>query len=334
MSTTAPLAAYLVRGDDPALRAEAARALVKELVGDADAGLVVEEHEPDGDAPDTAAIADAASTPPFLGDRRVIVAREIGAYPSEGLGPLLKYLEDPLPTTSVVLVGGDRGRLSDKLTKAVKAVGHVIDAGVPRQARQRTTWLTDHVKSGPVRLEPAALQLVEKHLGEDLGRLSNLLEALAAAYGTGARVAPEEVEPFLGEAGSVPPWELTDAIDAGDTNRAVVALHRMSGAGERHPLQTMAVLANHYARLLRLDGAGITDEATAADALGIKGSTFPAAKALRAANKLGHDGVVQAIDLLAKADVDLRGAREWPDQLVLEVLVARLSRLSRAAGRR
>ena len=328
------LAAYLVRGEDPALRAEAARALIKELVGDGDSGLMVEEHEPDGETPDTSAIADAASTPPFLTDRRVVVARDVGAYSTEALGPLLRYLTDPLPTTSIVLVTGDRGRLSDKLTKAVKAVGHVVDAGVPRQARQRSTWLAEHVRSGPVRLEPAALNLVERHLGEDLGRLTNLLEALGAAYGVGARIGPEEVEPFLGEAGSVPPWELTDAIDGGDTAKALASLHRMSGAGDRHPLQTMAILASHYARLLRLDGAGIEDEAGAAAALGIKGSTFPAAKALRAGRALGHDGVVRAMSLLAEADLDLRGAREWPDSLVLEVLVARLSRLPKTAGRR
>jgi hypothetical protein len=32
---------------------------------------------------------------------------------------------------------------------------------------------------------------------------------------------------------------------------------------------------------------------------------------------------------LADADLDLRGRRAWPDELVLEVLVARLARLSR-----
>jgi len=36
--------------------------------------------------------------------------------------------------------------------------------------------------------------------------------------------------------------------------------------------------------------------------------------------------------LLAQADLDLRGAKEWPDELVMEVLVARLSRLG--SGRR
>jgi DNA polymerase III subunit delta len=37
--------------------------------------------------------------------------------------------------------------------------------------------------------------------------------------------------------------------------------------------------------------------------------------------------------LLAQADLDLRGAKEWPDELVMEVLVARLSRLAGAARR-
>ena len=37
----------------------------------------------------------------------------------------------------------------------------------------------------------------------------------------------------------------------------------------------------------------------------------------------------RAIDLLATADLDLRGARELPDDLVMEILVARLSKLRR-----
>ena len=337
--TAPPLAAYLVRGDDPVLRAEAARSLVRELVGGGDAGLVVEEHEPDAEAPDMSAIADAAATPPFLTDRRVIVVREVGAYGSEAIRPLLAYLADPLPTTSLVLVaGGGRGPLPPALVKAVKDVGRVVEAGPPRTARERTSWLAEHLKGAPVRLDPAAAKVVEQHLGEDLGRLANLVEALAAAYGSGARLGPDEVEPFLGEAGAIAPWHLTDAIDRGDMAAAIEALHRMTGAGERHPLQLMATLAAHYGRLLRLDGAGVDDDAGAAAVLGIKGSTFPAQKARRAADRLGHDGIVTAIGLLAAADVDLRGAREWPDLLVLEVLVARLSRLARsssaAGGRR
>ena len=38
--------------------------------------------------------------------------------------------------------------------------------------------------------------------------------------------------------------------------------------------------------------------------------------------------MVRAVDLLAEADLDLRGGKAWPDDLVLEVLVARLARLA------
>jgi DNA polymerase-3 subunit delta len=187
-----------------------------------------------------------------------------------------------------------------------------------------------------VRLDAGAAKAIETHLGEDLGRLSNLLTALASAYGAGAKVTADEVEPFLGEAGGVPPWELTDAIDSGDMNRAIGALHRMTRAGGRHPLVVMATLQGHFGNMLRLDGAGARDEAEAATVLGMKGrSTFPAKKALDQGRRLGHDGVVRAIQLLAEADLTLRGfGKSWPEDIVMEVLVARLCRLAPARGGR
>ena len=48
-----------------------------------------------------------------------------------------------------------------------------------------------------------------------MGRLAGLLDTLASAYGPGATVTVADLEPFLGEAGSLAPWDLTDAIDAG-----------------------------------------------------------------------------------------------------------------------
>jgi DNA polymerase-3 subunit delta len=97
----------------------------------------------------------------------------------------------------------------------------------------------------------------------------------------------------------------------------------------------MAVLNNHYARLLRLDGADARGEKEAAEMLGMKGrSTFAAKKALQQSRRLGSDRLRVFIDLLAEADLDLRGAKAWPDELVMEVLIARLAGRSRAgAGR-
>ena len=83
-------------------------------------------------------------------------------------------------------------------------------------------------------------------------------------------------------------------------------------------------------RILELTGAvDARDEAAAAVLLGMKGSTFPAKKALTQARLLGHDKILRAFTLLAEADLDLRKFRkDWPEELVMEVLVGRLCQLS------
>ena len=142
------------------------------------------------------------------------------------------------------------------------------------------------------------------------------------------------VTPFLGQAGGVAPWELTDAIDRGDAAAALDHLRRLLGGGGRHPLVITASLHTHFARMLRLDGApDVTDERSAAAALGMTGSTFPARKALLQARRLGYAGIARAILLLADADLALKGTIDWPPELILEVLVARLAAMSRGSGR-
>jgi DNA polymerase-3 subunit delta len=323
-ATRTDLPAYLVRGDDPVLTGDAVRQLVADLVGDDDPAFAVEDLS--GDDYEVAAVVEAAQTPPFFGSRRVVVARSIGRFSAQDVAPLLAYLGDPLPTTALVLVGGG-GQIARGLLDAVKKAGHVVDAGAPSGGKARQSWLAGQLKAAPVNLDGAATALLTTHLGEDIGRLPALLELLTAAYGEGGRVSEDELVPFLGAAGGVAPWDLTDAIDRGDTGAALENLHRLLGNG-RHPLVILASLHNHYTRILRLEGSGAADEKAAAEMLGIgSGSTFPARKALSQARRLGHDATARAISLLADADLALKGAIEWPEGLVLEVLVARLSRL-------
>ena len=50
---------------------------------------------------------------------------------------------------------------------------------------------------------------------------------LRAAYGDGARIDVDDLEPYLGEAGGVAPYLLTGAIDKGDAAGALEILHRL-----------------------------------------------------------------------------------------------------------
>ncbi len=315
---------HLLTGDDESILRSKAHDLIHQLVGDGDRSLMVDEF--DDEEYELRVVADAAQTMPFLTDSRVVVARDVGRFNTDDLTPLLTYLDNPLDTTELVLVAGG-GRLAKKLTDAVKAAGgHVVNTSPPNRAKDRQAWVRTEAEEHGIRLDGAAAARIADQLGEGAGRLEGLLELLRSAYGDGVRVGAAEVEPFLGEAGGVPPWEFTDAIDAGRTTDALTLMSRMMHGGERHPLQIMATLHNHYGRLARLDGADARNEDEAAAAMGIK-SGFPAKKALGNYRRLGGDRVKRAVALLARADLDLRGETDLDSELVMEVLVARLSRL-------
>lgn len=318
------LPVLLIKGDDPVLVADALRSAVADALGDESAELALSDFSTEDY--EIAALVDAAQTPPMFSLRRIVVGRGIGRFTSGDLEPLLDYLAGPLDSTSLILVAGG-GQTSRKLLDAAKKKGSVIDAGVPA-GKGRQTWLAAKLADAPVRLDARAQQHLAEHLGDDLGRLNGILEVLAAVHGDGARLRTADIEPFLGSAGSGAPWDLTDAIDRGDAAGALDQLHRMMGSGERHPLQIMASLQTHVGKMLRLDGAGARDETEAAAHLGITGSTFPAKKALVQSRKLGSAGVGRAVHILAEADLDLRGRRDLPGSVVLELAVARLARLS------
>jgi DNA polymerase III subunit delta len=316
--------AYLVRGDDPSLVGQAVQELLESLVGERDAGTVVEEHGASTADLDVASIVDALTTPPFITDRRVVVVRDAGRLTAADASRLAPCLEEPLEGVVLVLVAGG-GTVPAALVKAVERNGRSVDAAVGT-GRARSQWIVDRLHEAPVRLDPRAAARLGDHLGGDLNRLQGVLDTLAAAYGPGAAIDVERLEPFLGEAGKVAPWELTDAVDSGDAGAALAALNRMLGAGASHPLVVLAVLHRHYEAMLRLDGASVTSGEQAAALLGTR-STYPAKKALEQGRRMGADRLGRAVELLAEADLDLRGRNALPDSTVLEILVGRLSRL-------
>ena len=324
---------YLVRGSDEVLLRDAARDLIHALVGDLDPAFTVDEIGRDRFQPSDAAeariapLVEAAQTPPFLTDRRVVVGRDLDVFTRvEQIAPLVAYLDDPLPTTSLVLVSGP-GRLPKPLAEAVaRCGGEQLDTGPGRKV---AAWVDDQLAAAGLHVDREGTARLVEWLGDDAQKLVGVIGTLVGSFGVGARLGAADLEPFLGESGGVPPWELTDALDRGDITTALDKLHRMVSGGGRHPLQVMATLHGHYARMLQLDGAPVRGEKDAAQLLGLRGSTFPARKALQQARRLGHDRVVEAVSLLAGADLDLRGGKAWPEGLVLEVLVARLARLAR-----
>jgi DNA polymerase-3 subunit delta len=348
----------MVQGSDPVLRDREVLRLVDQLLGGDDRSFALDDHtlaarrragdaapEPDDDTDDRggegstelpafAALTTALQSPPFMTAARVVVVRDIGNATAEQAQWLAGWIADPLDGVHLVLVAGG-GRVPAALDKAVKAHADVIGLA----SESTADVLQQELRDAHLKLEPAAAKQIASHLGEDAGRVPELVDLLHSTYGDDAALTLDDVELYLGELGTAGRFELANAIDRGEVGPALATLHRMLNATSAaqpkplHPMQIMASLVFHYLRLLRLDDPSVVTKEHAATALGMKsagGARFP----LESAKRLGTDGLHEAVDLLAQAELDLRGAGGLEDHVVIEVLVARLAALSRRSARR
>jgi len=330
---TAPVPAVLVKGReaDAPLVAQEVRSVVGALLEGRDAATCVEELAYAGvDELDVARLVDAMTTPPFLVDRRIVVVRDAGRLSAQDATRIAAVLEHPTEGVCVVFAAGS-GTVPAALQRAIASVGEVRDASVGASLRDRRAFVQARARASGVRLEPEATERLTAHVGEDLSRVDQILATLEVAYGAGAALGTADLEPFLGEGGAVPEWDLTDAIAAGDAAAALDVLRRLLGPGGRAGPGLVFTLQRHYLRLLRLDGAGARTKEAAGELLSV--SAYPAGKLLAQSHALGSERVRHAVGLVAAADEDVKGASALEGDVVLEILVARLARLHRAAGR-
>jgi len=337
----------LVKGDDPILRDREVDRLVSALLDGEDHSLALEDFTVPGrtraggdevrsteeeavvETPVMRSVFTALQSPPLMTSRRVVVVRDVGNLVAQQASALVALVKSPLEGVHLVLVAGG-GRTPAVLDKALKAAG----APTIEPASESTSdVLAAALRAGKLKLAGPAFQRVVEHLGGDAGRVPELVELLHSTYGERSTLDLEDVEPYLGEVGTVAWWDLANSIDRGDVAGALEVLHRLLSATSAkqpkvaHPLQVMATLVSHYQRLLRLDDPSIATKEQAAAAVG--GSPGAARHRLDASRRLGTTGLREAFDLLAGADLDLRGRTGAPEETVLEVLVVRLAALGR-----
>ena len=325
---------HLVTGSDPRLVSDKVSEITRELITSMatkeSRSTILETHDAGaaGSQEREDAIRKAvasAETMSLFGEERVVVIREISDATVAELASLVEYLNHASDSTHLVVSAS--GKLPKSISDALKRAGATTLATTPPDRRQDlVTWFLERFGESGLTLEVGALNQIIDWLGEDQARLPGLIDILVSTYGTSKKLSSEDVIAFLGEAGSVKPWDLTDAIDVGDSAKAIDMLHRMTRSGEYHPLQVMAVLNTHYTKLMRLDGPELHSPQDAMPIIGSK-SEFQAKKYLNQYRRLGTAGVGQAVALMARADVDMRGGKDLGEELTMEILVARLSRM-------
>ena len=331
-----------VVGTDATMVYDSLHNVIGEAVGDVDPSFALEDFT----AKDVTAaglesvisrVMGALNTPAFLVERRVVVVRDAQLFLADEVDQLLDWIGSPTPSTTLVLAV-----VGAKSNKLVKAASDVVEVNVGSRSVERVSFVVDKMAEYRVSVDRHVCQQVADQVGDDVARVDALARTLRSIYGT-ASLNFAHIEPYLGDAGDVPEWDLTDAIDGGDATKAIVVARRMLDSKSRAGLQIVNILQRHYLRMARLEGSGVRGEEEAAALLGI--NKYPAGKSLRVSERLGPERVSTAVHWITQADLNLKGGVSYggkdldtdldvTDLTVVEVLVARLAKMTQGARRR
>jgi len=334
----------VITGSDATIVNDALHRAIDEALGDIDAGLALEEFAVRGgdmaDSESTSSAVsrtlDALNTPPFLVARRVVVLREAQHLAKGDVDTLVTWAAAPTPGV-ILLAAGTGIRKDSPLAKVAKPF---VSTTVGTRGVDQDAFIAEKFAAYNLSAPAGVVAKVRERLGENMARVDSIARTLQTIFGS-SPLTYAHIEPYLGEAGEVPIYLLTDAIDNGKVADAIRMARRILDTHSRAAVTIVMSLEAHYQRMIKLDGSGATGISEVMSLLGI--STYPAQRAVASVRNMGSSRLASALHLVVEADHDLKGGVSYggkndddvdqTELTVIEVLVARLARMSEVARR-
>jgi len=237
---------YCLYGEDEYRREQALNQLLDVLLSKDARDLNLDQIRP-GEA-GTRSILGSAQTLPFLASRRVIVIRGVEELSREQQEELLIYLNDPCPTSCLVLTAR-RLDLRTRLAATIQKTGVVLRFDRLEADSLKESLLIAAHEQG-VRLQPGAIDLLMALVGDDFRQLIYNIEKVALFVGEREEISANDIEAMVGETRVRSIFQLTDAVSGGNLDLSLRCLTSLLESGEE-PLAIIGMLARQIRLLVR-----------------------------------------------------------------------------------
>jgi DNA polymerase-3 subunit delta len=198
-------------------------------------------------------IVQSALMLPWLGERRLVVARGVEGLAARSAEALAAYVKGPNPSTVLVLTAEESLEASHWLLRAVPSAAVV--AAPPLAGRALATWLRAHAQTGGYELGEEAASLLVELSGDDLTQLVGEIEKAALAGGPeNRRITPADVRAVVGEHRLRHVFDLTRALSTRNVGGALALLESLLNAGEE-PLAVLGMLTREVRATWQAAGA-------------------------------------------------------------------------------
>jgi len=201
---------------------------------------------------EAAQVSDLARRFPMMASHQVVVLKE--AQDMKNLGDLLGYVEQPQPSTLLVI--NYKYKKPDKRQKFFKVLEKksVWYESKKLYDNQVPGWISGYASNRNYRIEPKAAALLSEFLGSDLSKIVNELEKLMVAIGKpGATITPAEVEKHIGISKDYNQFELQNALGNKDVVKAMRIVQYFAENERKYPMVvTTTSLYYFFSKLLLL----------------------------------------------------------------------------------
>ncbi|GAB7386597.1 DNA polymerase III subunit delta [Bacillaceae bacterium] len=198
-------------------------------------------------------------TPPFMGERRLIVAREAffltgGKAPAKvehDLEQFAAYLQSPPEYATIVfVVKEDKLDERKKIVKQLKAQGALVP--FPRLKEQELLeWVMKRAARLGVKIEPSAAQQLVARAGDTLQALHHELEKLALYVGNGGEITGDAVTQLVSRTLEHDVFTLIDKVANVQTDAAFHILYDLLKLNEE-PIKILNLLARQFRHMLQV----------------------------------------------------------------------------------
>jgi DNA polymerase-3 subunit delta len=324
-SAVAPAALQLVLGDeeflveravhdllDAAKRADPATELRRAAVSDLTPAELVE-----------------LLSPSLFAEGRLIVLDGAQDAGKDIADAILGHAKDPGDGIVLVVVhsGGGRSKVAKDLPGALRKAGaEVTECGKITKPGDRETFVRSEVRRAGGKVDAAAVAALLETVGSDLRELSSSASQLVADTEGGVVDEPAVRRYHTGKA-EVTGFAVAEKAVNGDRAGAMEALRWAQQLGVAHVLVADA-LADAVRTVARVSAVGRSDPFRLASELGMP--PWKVKRALAQARGWSSEGLVDAMQVVAGVNADVKGAAADPDYALERAVL----RIVAASGRR
>lgn len=213
---------------------------------------------------------------PMMSNYNVVIVREaqnlkgIEGAGADQVDPMLLYVENPLPST--ILVINLKGKSLDKRKKLYKALDKnaVLFESKRIYENKVGAWITQRLKDLGYTIDIKAAELMASHLGNDLSKVSKELEKLLILVPQGGHVTLKEIEENIGISKDFNVFELQSALGQRDVYKANLIINHMGqNPKTKSIIPLIALLYTYFTKIMMVHSSHDKSKSTLASLLGV-----------------------------------------------------------------